>query len=148
MTCRWGAIRPSAGCCRSDSAGWSTPGASSTTSAPRTSADAPACRSRPHPHPGLQTVTWLVDGEIVHRDSLGSDQSIRPGQLNLMSAGSGISHSEMSPPDHPAGMHGLQLWVALPKQARDGEPRFKHHAQLPVVQDGDATVTVLVGRFS
>jgi redox-sensitive bicupin YhaK (pirin superfamily) len=107
----------------------------------------PGMQVPPHPHTGLQTVTWLVDGEIVHRDSLGSDQSIRPGQLNLMSAGSGISHSEMSPAEHPAGMHGLQLWVALPEEARHGEPRFEHHAHLPVRQDGDATVTVLVGRF-
>jgi redox-sensitive bicupin YhaK (pirin superfamily) len=107
----------------------------------------PGMQVPPHPHTGLQTVTWLVDGEIVHRDSLGSDQSIRPGQLNLMSAGSGISHSEMSPPDHPAGMHGLQLWVALPEAARHEEPRFEHHAHLPVRQDSDATVTVLVGRF-
>jgi quercetin 2,3-dioxygenase len=101
----------------------------------------------PHPHTGLQTVTWLVDGEIVHRDSVGSDQPIRPGQLNLMSSGHGIAHSEMSAPEHPPGMHGLQLWMALPKEARHGEPRFEHHAELPVLHDGDAIVTVLVGRF-
>jgi redox-sensitive bicupin YhaK (pirin superfamily) len=88
-----------------------------------------------------------VDGEIVHRDSLGSDQPIRPGQLNLMSSGHGISHSEMSPPEHPAGMHGLQLWVALPEEERHGEPRFEHHAELPVLRDGDAALTVLAGRY-
>src|SRR4051794_40770089 len=107
----------------------------------------PGMQVPPHPHTGLQTVTWLVDGEIVHRDSLGSDQSIRPGQLNLMSSGHGIAHSEMSPQNHPSGMHGLQLWVALPEEARHGEPRFDHHADLPVLQLGDATATVLVGRF-
>jgi redox-sensitive bicupin YhaK (pirin superfamily) len=107
----------------------------------------PGMEVPPHPHTGLQTVTWLVDGEIVHRDSVGSDQPIRPGQLNLMSSGRGIAHSEMSPTDHPAGMHGLQLWVALPEDARHGEPRFEHHAQLPVLRDGDATVTVVAGRF-
>jgi hypothetical protein len=107
----------------------------------------PGMQVAPHPHTGLQTVTWLVDGEIVHRDSLGSDQPIRPGQLNLMSSGQGIAHSEMSPSDHPPGMHGLQLWVALPEEERHGEPRFEHHAELPVLRDGDATITVLAGRF-
>jgi redox-sensitive bicupin YhaK (pirin superfamily) len=107
----------------------------------------PGMQVPPHPHTGLQTVTWLVEGEIVHRDSLGSDQSIRPGQLNLMSSGHGIAHSEMSPADHPPAMHGLQLWVALPEEARHGEPRFEHHAELPVLRDGAATLTVLVGRY-
>jgi redox-sensitive bicupin YhaK (pirin superfamily) len=107
----------------------------------------PGMQVPPHPHTGLQTVTWLVEGEIVHRDSLGSDQAIRPGQLNLMSSGHGIAHSEMSPADHPPAMHGLQLWVALPEEARSGEPRFEHHAELPVLRDGDASLTVLVGRY-
>jgi quercetin 2,3-dioxygenase len=108
--------------------------------------DRPGMQVPPHPHCGLQTVTWLVEGEIVHRDSLGSDQPIRPGRLNLMTSGHGIAHSEMSPAEHPPGMHGLQLWVALPEDARHGEPRFEHHDALPVLRDGPATVTVLVGR--
>ena len=107
----------------------------------------PGMQVPPHPHTALQTVTWLVDGEIVHRDSLGSDQPIRPGQLNLMSSGHGISHSEMSPPEHPVGMHGLQLWVALPEKERHGEARFEHHAELPVLRDGDATLTFLAGQY-
>jgi redox-sensitive bicupin YhaK (pirin superfamily) len=107
----------------------------------------PGMQVAPHPHTGLQTVTWLVDGEIVHRDSLGSDQPIRPGQLNLMSSGRGIAHSEMSPAEHPPVMHGLQLWVALPEEERHGHPRFEHHAELPVLRDGTATLTVLAGRF-
>jgi redox-sensitive bicupin YhaK (pirin superfamily) len=74
----------------------------------------PGMQVPPHPHTGLQTVTWLVDGIIEHRDSLGSHQMITPGQLNLMTSGHGIAHSEYTPPDHPADMHGLQLWVALP----------------------------------
>src|SRR3954465_6753744 len=114
---------------------------------PEDVSDRPGMQVAPHPHTGLQTVTWLVDGEIVHRDSLGSDQPIRPGQLNLMSSGHGISHSEMSPSQHPPGMHGLQLWVALPEGERHGEPRFEHHAELPVLHDGDASITVLAGRF-
>ncbi|WP_252435389.1 pirin family protein [Pseudonocardia humida] len=109
--------------------------------------DRPGMQVPPHPHTGLQTVTWLVEGEIVHRDSLGSDQAIRPGQLNLMTSGHGIAHSEQSPPEHPPGMHGLQLWVALPEGARHGQPRFEHHAALPVRREGAATVTVLVGRY-
>jgi redox-sensitive bicupin YhaK (pirin superfamily) len=107
----------------------------------------PGMQIPPHPHTGLQTVTWLVDGEIMHRDSLGNAQSIRPGQLNLMTSGHGIAHSEQSPPDHPPGMHGLQLWVALPEEARHGPPGFEHHPALPVLRDGDATVTVVVGEF-
>src|SRR3954465_6072685 len=107
----------------------------------------PGMQVAPHPHTGLQTVTWLVDGEIVHRDSLGSDQSIRPGQLNLMSAGAGISHSEMSPADHPAGTHGLPLWVAPRGGGGHGEARFEHHDELPVLRDGDATLPGLAGRL-
>jgi quercetin 2,3-dioxygenase len=105
----------------------------------------PGMQVPPHPHTGLQTVTWLVDGEIVHRDSLGSEQTITPGQLNLMTSGHGISHSEQSPANHPARMHGLQLWVALPEQARHGLARFEHHPSLPVLRAGDASVTVVVG---
>jgi redox-sensitive bicupin YhaK (pirin superfamily) len=107
--------------------------------------DSPGMRVPPHPHTGLQTVSWLVDGEILHRDSLGSHQSVTPGQLNVMTSGHGISHSEESPSQHPPVMHGLQLWVALPDSARHGEPRFDHHPDVPrFVRDG-ATVTVVVG---
>jgi len=92
-------------------------------------------------------VTWLADGEILHKDSLGSDQTIVPGQLNLMTSGHGIAHSEQSPPEHPPGMHGLQLWLALPDAARHGPPAFDHHPALPVVRHGDASITVVVGEF-
>jgi redox-sensitive bicupin YhaK (pirin superfamily) len=78
----------------------------------------PGMRVGPHPHIGLQTVTWLLDGEVLHRDSLGSVQPIRPGQLNLMTAGAGIAHAEVSPDPHPRWLHGLQLWVALPDADR------------------------------
>src|SRR6266480_3869407 len=76
----------------------------------------------PHPHIGLQTVTWLLEGNVLHRDSLGSEQMIRPGQLNLMTAGHGIAHSEESPADHDPGLHGVQLWVALPDADRQAAP--------------------------
>jgi redox-sensitive bicupin YhaK (pirin superfamily) len=107
----------------------------------------PGMQVPPHPHTGLQTVTWLADGEILHRDSLGSEQTIVPGQLNLMTSGHGIAHSEQSPPDHPPGMHGLQLWVALPDHALHGEPRFEHHPALPVLHHGEMAVTVVVGEY-
>jgi redox-sensitive bicupin YhaK (pirin superfamily) len=108
----------------------------------------PGMQVPPHPHTGLQTVTWLVEGEILHRDSLGSVQGIRPGQLNLMTSGRGIAHSEQSRPDHPDVMHGLQLWVALPDAVRHDAPRFDHHPSLPVVHDGAATLTVVVGELA
>jgi quercetin 2,3-dioxygenase len=111
-------------------------------------AGTPGMRVPPHPHTGLQTVTWLVEGEVLHRDSLGSLATVRPGQLNLMTAGSGIAHSEESPPDHPPGMHGLQLWVALPETARHAGAAFAHHREVPVVRDGDLTVTVVVGEIA
>lgn len=101
-----------------------------------------AMRVPPHPHTGLQTVTWLVEGEVLHRDSLGSRQTIKPGQLNLMTAGRGISHSEESAREV---LHGVQLWVALPGTHRDVEPRFEHHAELPVLDGPGYLATVLMG---
>jgi len=107
----------------------------------------PGMRVPPHPHTGLQTVSWLVQGEILHRDSLGSLQTIKPGQLNLMTSGHGISHSEESPREHPPVMQGLQLWVALPDPARHQEPRFEHHPALPTRTRDGVTTTVVVGSF-
>ena len=102
----------------------------------------------PHPHTALQTVSWLLDGEVLHRDSLGNRQLIRPGQLNLMTAGRGISHSEETPPEHTPWLHGVQLWVALPEDDRRTEPQFEHHAELPVVSDGGVDVTVVMGELA
>src|SRR5918998_4521409 len=84
-----------------------------------------------HPHTGLQTVSWLLEGAIEHRDSLGSQALVRPGGLNLMTAGRGIVHSEISRPDRPPRLHGVQLWVALPDRVRDMPPRFAGYAELP-----------------
>jgi len=102
----------------------------------------------PHPHAGLQTVTWLVAGELLHRDSLGSEQSIRPGQLNLMTAGLGVSHAEESPTGRPDELHGIQLWVAQPEATRHGPPAFEHHAALPRAEFPNAIATVLVGDLA
>ena len=103
---------------------------------PHDLAGSPGMRVGPHPHTGLQTVTWLVAGEVLHRDTLGTVQEIRPGQLNLMTAGRGIAHAEETPRAHGPVLHGVQLWVALPHADRDMPPAFAHHADLPVVADG------------
>jgi quercetin 2,3-dioxygenase len=105
-------------------------------------------RVGPHPHIGLQTVSWLVAGEVLHRDSLGSLQEIRPGQLNLMTSGRGIAHSEETPAVHSGVLHGVQLWVALPGPDRDVAPAFDHHGDLPVLSDGGLTATVLMGSMA
>lgn len=102
----------------------------------------------PHPHCGLQTVTWLVAGEILHRDSVGSEQPIRPGQLNLMTAGNGVSHSEEATGRYAGELHGIQLWVAQPEATRHGDADFEHHAELPRTEVGGAVATVLVGDFA
>jgi redox-sensitive bicupin YhaK (pirin superfamily) len=86
-----------------------------------------------HPHTGLQTVSWLLEGMIEHRDSLGSQALVRPGELNLMTAGRGIVHSEISQPDRPPRLHGVQLWVALPDRVRNMPPSFATYAELPEV---------------
>jgi redox-sensitive bicupin YhaK (pirin superfamily) len=87
--------------------------------------ETPGMQVPPHPHTALQTVSWLVEGEVMHRDSIGSEQLIRPGQLNLMTAGRGIAHSERTLPEHSPWLHGVQLWVALPGDDRNVEPHFE-----------------------
>ena len=107
----------------------------------------PGMQVPPHPHTGLQTVSWLVEGQILHRDSLGNRQLVEPGQLNLMTAGRGIAHSEESPVPHPPLMHGLQLWVALPEAARHGAPRFEHHPAVPTWHSDGIAARVVVGAL-
>ena len=99
----------------------------------------------PHPHTGLHTVTWLLEGEALHRDSLGTEQPIRPGQLNLMTAGRGVSHAEEGRSDR---VHGVQLWVAQPDATRHGDPAFEHHGELPVAELDGVTATVLIGALA
>ena len=106
----------------------------------------PGMQVPPHPHTGLQTASWLFEGLVLHRDSIGSEQLIRPAELNLMTSGRGIAHSEESPASRPARLHGVQLWIALPGGERFTEPGFAHHAGLPVVRAGGATVTVVAGE--
>lgn len=106
---------------------------------------------RPHPHIGLATVTYLFEGSIMHRDSLGSEQKIVPGDVNWMTAGRGIVHSERTPEEDRATgltMHGIQTWVALPLDDEDIEPSFSHHAAdtLPVVERNGVTLRVIAGN--
>ncbi|GAA1738801.1 pirin family protein [Aeromicrobium alkaliterrae] len=102
----------------------------------------------PHPHIGLQTVTWPVAGQIRHRDNLGSDVVLKPGELNLMTSGAGVSHSEISDPSDPTPMSGVQLWVALPESRRHGAADFEHVPDLPTVEGRGWHGTLIVGDFA
>jgi quercetin 2,3-dioxygenase len=101
----------------------------------------------PHPHTGLQTVSWLFAGEIEHRDSLGTHALVRPGELNLMTSGYGIAHSEVSTPATTT-LHGVQLWVALPDAHRNVPPAFQHYAGLPAADLGGGTARVFLGTLA
>ena len=108
----------------------------------------PGMQVPPHPHTGLQTVTWLFGGEIEHHDSVGSACLVRPGELNLMTAGRGISHSEHSPDDRTTTtLHGVQLWTALPHASAGVAPAFEHHDDLPVVQVDGVRLQVFLGAL-
>jgi redox-sensitive bicupin YhaK (pirin superfamily) len=104
-------------------------------------------RVGPHPHIGLQTFTWMIQGEVVHRDSLGNEQLITPGQVNLMTAGGGISHAEDSaaPQGKSDRLHAVQLWIALPETHRHRAPAFRNYPDLPLIESGGFSVRVLAG---
>ena len=105
---------------------------------------------RPHPHINLATVTWLFEGAIDHRDSLGTFSTIRPGQVNLMTAGRGIVHSERSPDAERRGgpkLYGMQTWLALPDGREEIDPAFEAITELPVIEDGRATAIVIMGEL-
>ena len=105
---------------------------------------------RPHPHINLATVTWLFEGAIDHRDSLGTFATIRPGQVNLMTAGSGIVHSERSPAEErPAGpaLYGMQTWLALPDGQEEIAPAFESRTGLPLIEDAETTARVIMGTL-
>lgn len=105
---------------------------------------------RPHPHINLATVTWLFEGAIDHRDSLGSFATIRPGQVNLMTAGRGIVHSERSPATERAdgpSLYGMQTWLALPDGREEIDPAFESLADLPLIEDGCASARVIMGTL-
>ena len=107
---------------------------------------------RPHPHINLATVTYLFEGEIFHRDTLGSAQAIKPGDVNWMNAGRGIAHSERTAPELRATgspIAGIQSWVALPEAHEESEPFFRHHAQseLPMLEEGGKRARVIAGSL-
>lgn len=105
---------------------------------------------RPHPHINLSTVTWLFEGAIDHRDSVGSFATIRPGQVNLMTAGSGIVHSERSPQterDAGAKLYGMQTWLALPDGKEEIDPAFEARTDLPLIESGGASARVIMGSL-
>lgn len=99
----------------------------------------------PHPHIGLQTVSWLFEGEVLHRDSLGFESLIRPGELNLMTSGRAISHSEETPRINSGQLSGVQLWVALPDSERNRQPDFEHHTGLPELDLGGGRMMLFMG---
>jgi redox-sensitive bicupin YhaK (pirin superfamily) len=101
----------------------------------------------PHPHIGLQTVSWLMDGELIHHDSLGLEGPAGPGVLNLMTAGRGIAHAEETPVQNAGRLWGVQLWVALPSAARETAPAFDQHPVLPVVELDGGRATLIVGEW-
>ncbi|HEX7323782.1 MAG TPA: pirin family protein [Rhodanobacteraceae bacterium] len=102
----------------------------------------------PHPHIGLQTVSWLFAGEVLHNDSLGCEGLARPGELNLMTAGRGIAHAEETPLRNSGKLHGLQLWVAMPDAERGREPAFDHYRDLPVLEPGGGRVNLFMGELA
>lgn len=104
-------------------------------------------RVGPHPHTSLQTFTWMLAGNVLHRDDLGSEQVIRPGEVNLMTAGRGITHTEESLPGE-SELHAAQLWIALPYEHRHAEPRFDHYPTLPRWQEQGVDITLLIGTLN
>src|SRR5262245_36652945 len=101
----------------------------------------------PHPHIGLQTVTWLFDGEVVHDDSLGSEAVLRPGGVNVMTAGNGITHAEQTPRDHTGRLNGVQLWVALTHEHRHRAAAFQHLKDVPALESSGGITHVFAGSL-
>ncbi len=104
-------------------------------------------RVPPHPHIGLQTVTWLLEGEILHHDSLGSRAIVSPGGVNLMTAGRGIAHAEESPKQHSGRLRGVQLWAALPEAHRQIEPAFTHLGSVPKIELPGGSIQLFAGAY-
>lgn len=113
---------------------------------PATFAEGAGMRVGPHPHIGLQTFTWMIEGEVLHRDSLGNMQIIRPGEVNLMTAGHGIAHTEESLGDEHV-LHAAQLWIALPEADSHCAPAFDHHPDLPRWSEHGCEFTLLAGTY-
>jgi len=114
---------------------------------PLSFSDAKPIDVAPHPHIGLQTVSWLVQGEILHNDSLGGEALLRPGGINVMTSGGGIAHAEETPPNNSGVLNGVQLWVALPDGDRNGQASFQHIETVPVIEQPDGKVSIFAGSM-
>src|SRR5690349_16811929 len=114
---------------------------------PLSFSDAKPMDVAPHPHIGMQTVSWLLQGEIVHKDSLGSEALLRPGGVNVMTSGGAIAHSEETPPKNSGVLSGVQLWVALPDADRHGPASFQHVDEVPTLEQNSGTVSVFAGSM-
>src|SRR6187397_317117 len=101
----------------------------------------------PHPHIGLQTVTWLLDGEVIHDDSLGFEGLLRPGGVNVMTSGGGIAHAEQTPRDHTGRLNGVQLWTALPDDVRDSAAGFAHVERVPSIESRGGIARIFAGAL-
>ncbi len=101
----------------------------------------------PHPHIGIQTVSWLLEGEVLHSDSLGCEAIVRPGGVNVMTSGNGIAHAEETPSANSGRLNGVQLWVALPDAARNISPSFEHVEQVPVIETSGGIIQVFAGSI-
>ena len=116
-------------------------------SGPLTFSDGKPMDVAPHPHIGLQTVTWLLEGEVAHDDSLGCESVLRPGGVNVMTSGDGIAHAEQTPHENTGQLNGVQLWVALPDNRRHISATFEHVPHVPVFDSGAGRVSVFAGTL-
>jgi quercetin 2,3-dioxygenase len=114
---------------------------------PLTFAEGAPMNVPPHPHIGIQTVSWLLEGEVLHSDSLGYEAVVRPGGVNVMTAGSGIAHAEETPQVNSGRLNGVQLWVALPEAERNINPRFDSVKQVPIFEAAGGVIRVFAGAY-
>ena len=114
---------------------------------PLSFSDAKPMDVAPHPHIGLQTVSWLLNGEVVHNDSLGNEALLKPGGVNVMTSGVGIAHAEETPQKNSGHLNGVQLWVALPEADRNGQASFQHIENVPIIEQGGGVVSVFAGSM-
>jgi redox-sensitive bicupin YhaK (pirin superfamily) len=114
---------------------------------PLSFSDAKPMDVAPHPHIGLQTVSWLLQGEVVHNDSLGNEALLRPGGVNVMTSGGGIAHAEETPQKNSGHLNGVQLWIALPDAYRQGQASFQHIEEVPIIEHDGGAVSVFAGSM-
>src|SRR6266496_4568578 len=114
---------------------------------PLSFSDAKPMDVAPHPHIGLQTVSWLLQGEVIHNDSLGNEALLRPGGVNVMTSGGGIAHAEETPRKNSGLLNGVQLWIALPDAYRNGQASFQHIDEVPVIERAGGIVSVFAGSM-